>query len=61
MFSGCLIFKKKEKYGCPTNGKNIGGEEFYPEIGLQERRQEKQESLNIKKEILLYTCLYFQN
>lgn len=24
--SGCFIFHKKEKYGCPTNGKNIGAE-----------------------------------
>ena len=23
---GCSIFKKNEKYGCPTNGKNIGAE-----------------------------------
>ncbi len=26
IISGCLIFKKKEKYECPTNGKNIGAE-----------------------------------
>ena len=26
MLSGCFIFKKKETYGCPTNGKNIGAE-----------------------------------
>ncbi|MEO8412507.1 MAG: hypothetical protein ABI472_02565 [Ginsengibacter sp.] len=26
MLSGCLVFKKKEKYDCPTNGKNIGAE-----------------------------------
>ena len=25
-FSGCFIFQRKEKYGCPTNGKNIGAE-----------------------------------
>ena len=25
-FSSCFIFQKKEKYGCPTNGKNIGAE-----------------------------------
>jgi len=25
MFSGCSIFRH-EKYGCPTNGKNIGAE-----------------------------------
>ena len=28
MFSGCFIFKKKEKYGCPTNGKNVGAEKI---------------------------------
>jgi len=26
MLSGCFIFKKDVKYGCPTNGKNIGAE-----------------------------------
>lgn len=26
IFSGCSIFRKQEKYGCPTNGKNIGAE-----------------------------------
>jgi hypothetical protein len=26
MFPGCSIFKKNEKYGCPTNGKNVGAE-----------------------------------
>lgn len=26
MLSGCFIFKKNVKYGCPTNGKNIGAE-----------------------------------
>lgn len=26
MFSGCSIFRSHEKYGCPTNGKNIGAE-----------------------------------
>ncbi|MEP6583227.1 MAG: hypothetical protein ABJA90_03125 [Ginsengibacter sp.] len=25
-FSGCSVFKKNEKYGCPTNGKNVGAE-----------------------------------
>jgi hypothetical protein len=23
---GCSVLRKKEKYGCPTNGKNIGAE-----------------------------------
>jgi hypothetical protein len=26
LLSSCFIFRKKEKYGCPTNGKNIGAE-----------------------------------
>ncbi|MEO5649126.1 MAG: hypothetical protein ABIR03_04285 [Ginsengibacter sp.] len=26
MFSGCFVFQKREKYGCPTNGKNVGAE-----------------------------------
>ena len=26
MMNSCFIFKKKEKYGCPTNGRNIGAE-----------------------------------
>ncbi len=26
IFSGCSVFRKNEKYGCPTNGKNIGAE-----------------------------------
>lgn len=25
---GCSIFKKQEKYGCPTNGRNIGAEKL---------------------------------
>jgi acyl CoA:acetate/3-ketoacid CoA transferase alpha subunit len=28
MFAGCSIFKKQEKYGCPTNGKNVGAEKI---------------------------------
>jgi hypothetical protein len=24
----CFIFKKKEKYGCPTNGRNVGAEKI---------------------------------
>lgn len=27
-FSGCFIFKKKDKYGCPTNGRNVGAEKL---------------------------------
>ena len=26
ILAGCSVLKKKEKYGCPTNGKNIGAE-----------------------------------
>lgn len=28
VLSGCSIFKKNEKYGCPTNGKNVGAEKI---------------------------------
>ncbi|MFZ4771617.1 MAG: hypothetical protein ACOYLO_15645 [Ferruginibacter sp.] len=28
MLSSCFIFKKKEKYGCPTNGRNVGAEKL---------------------------------
>ncbi|MEO5890173.1 MAG: hypothetical protein ABIQ31_07970 [Ferruginibacter sp.] len=27
-FSGCFVFQKKDKYGCPTNGRNIGAEKL---------------------------------
>ncbi len=27
-FTGCSVFKKNEKYGCPTNGKNVGAEKI---------------------------------
>ncbi|MGN6295825.1 MAG: hypothetical protein ACTHM7_03520 [Ginsengibacter sp.] len=26
ILSSCSIFRRHEKYGCPTNGKNIGAE-----------------------------------
>lgn len=26
LLSACSVFRKKVKYGCPTNGKNIGAE-----------------------------------
>lgn len=26
IFSGCALFQGGQKYGCPTNGKNIGAE-----------------------------------
>lgn len=26
--SGCFIFQKKEKYGCPGTGRNIGAEKI---------------------------------
>ncbi len=31
LLSGCFIsriFSKKEKYGCPTNGRNVGAEKI---------------------------------
>ncbi len=26
--AGCSVFRKNEKYGCPTNGKNVGAEKI---------------------------------
>ena len=26
--TGCFVFKKKDKYGCPTDGRNIGAEKL---------------------------------
>ncbi len=26
--SGCFIFRKKEKYGCPSDGRNVGAEKI---------------------------------
>lgn len=26
--SSCFIFKKKDKYGCPTDGRNVGAEKI---------------------------------
>lgn len=26
--SGCYVFQKKDKYGCPGNGRNIGAEKL---------------------------------
>lgn len=28
VLSSCFIFRKKEKYGCPTNGRNVGAEKI---------------------------------
>jgi len=28
LLSSCFIFRKKEKYGCPTNGRNVGAEKI---------------------------------
>ncbi|MEO6733247.1 MAG: hypothetical protein ABIN01_18635 [Ferruginibacter sp.] len=28
LLSGCFIFQKKDKYGCPTNGRNVGAEKL---------------------------------
>ncbi|MEP7145228.1 MAG: hypothetical protein ABI707_20250 [Ferruginibacter sp.] len=25
---GCFVFQKKDKYGCPSNGRNIGAEKL---------------------------------
>jgi hypothetical protein len=26
--SGCFVFQRKDKYGCPTNGRNVGAEKL---------------------------------
>ena len=28
ILSSCFIFQKKEKYGCPTDGRNVGAEKI---------------------------------
>ena len=28
LLSGCSVFRKTEKYGCPTNGRNVGAEKL---------------------------------
>jgi outer membrane murein-binding lipoprotein Lpp len=28
ILSGCSVLKKKDRYGCPTNGKNVGAEKI---------------------------------
>lgn len=28
LLNSCFIFRKKEKYGCPTNGRNVGAEKI---------------------------------
>lgn len=28
LMNSCFIFKKKEKYGCPSNGRNVGAEKI---------------------------------
>ena len=28
VLSSCFIFKKKEKYGCPSDGRNVGAEKI---------------------------------
>jgi uncharacterized lipoprotein YehR (DUF1307 family) len=28
ILSSCSLFRKSEKYGCPTNGRNVGAEKL---------------------------------
>ena len=28
VLSGCSLFRKNVKYGCPTNGRNVGAEKI---------------------------------
>ena len=31
LLSSCFIFQRKEKYGCPANGRNVGAEKLASE------------------------------
>lgn len=31
LFSGCFILRRKETYGCPSDGRNIGAERLASE------------------------------
>jgi hypothetical protein len=43
IFSGCSIFRRHEKYGCPTNGKNIGAERILSgdKVAIKEAKRAK--------------------
>lgn len=28
VFTSCSLLRKKDKYGCPTNGRNVGAEKL---------------------------------
>ena len=28
LFASCSLLRKKDKYGCPTNGRNVGAEKL---------------------------------
>ena len=28
LFTSCSLLRKKDKYGCPTNGRNVGAEKL---------------------------------
>jgi len=28
LLGSCFVFKKKDKYGCPSNGRNVGAEKL---------------------------------
>lgn len=49
LLSGCFIsriFHKKEKYGCPTNGRNVGAEKLLDE---NVSKQDKQDAKKARK------------
>ena len=41
LLSACSLFRKNEKYGCPTNGRNIGAEKLAADDGKAMKESSK--------------------
>ena len=51
LMSGCFIskiFHKKEKYGCPTNGRNVGAEKLLDENTSKEDKKAAKKAAKAK-------------
>ncbi|MEP6676063.1 MAG: hypothetical protein ABJA78_12955 [Ferruginibacter sp.] len=51
LLSGCFIakiFHKKEKYGCPTNGRNVGAEKLLDENTNKEDKKAAKKAAKAK-------------
>ena len=44
-----FYFQKQEKYGCPTNGKNVGAEKILSGDKAAIKAQKKPENLEVKQ------------